>query len=76
MNPSCAEIELSPTSIEENLVVPFPSAQKVLQQNQVPREQHYVIRRPIAGEEEGRLITRLSNQILKKVTKEYKEKIH
>jgi len=63
VNPSYAEIESSPTSIEENLVVPFPSAQKVLQQNQVPREQHYVIRRPIAGEEEGRLITRLSNQI-------------
>ena len=63
MNPSCAEIELSPTSIEENLVVPFPSAQKVLQQNQVPREKHYVIRKPIAGEEEGRSITRLSNQI-------------
>jgi hypothetical protein len=63
VNPSCAEIELSSTSMQENLVVPFPSALKVLQSSQVPRKQHQGVRKPIAGEEEGKLITRLSNQI-------------
>jgi hypothetical protein len=49
--------------MQENLVVPFPSAQNILQPNQVPRKQHHGVQKYIAGEEEGKLITRLSNQI-------------